>query len=95
MIYITCYYYNYRAIVPWRLFRATLHQVHPIHSPLEAVALKSTVDLTVNDHISVFEFDIFSRYLASLCSIVITIIIHSFIENGWVNNVHVNLGKYM
>lgn len=25
------------------------------------MALKSTIDLTVNDHISVFEFDIFSR----------------------------------
>ena len=50
-----------RAIIPWPLFKETLKQAHPIHSPLEAVALKSTIDLTVNDHISVFEFDIFSR----------------------------------
>ena len=51
----------HRAIVPWRLFRATLQEHHPIHSSLEAMALKSTIDLTVNDHISVFEFDIFTR----------------------------------
>ena len=53
--------YIHRAIVPWRLFRPTLHQVHPLRSPLEAVALKATIDLTVNDNISVFEFDIFTR----------------------------------
>ena len=51
-----------RAIVPWRLFRLTLHESHPILSSLEAMALKSTIDLTVNDHISVFEYDIFARY---------------------------------
>ena len=50
-----------RAIGPWRDFRQTLNEIHPIHSSLEAMALKSTIDLTVNDHISVFEFDIFSR----------------------------------
>ena len=54
-------FYVHRAIVPWRLFRPTLHQVHPLRSPLEAVALKATIDLTVNDNISVFEFDIFTR----------------------------------
>ena len=53
--------FHYRAIIPWPLFKETLKQAHPIHSPLEAVALKSTIDLTVNDHISVFEFDIFTR----------------------------------
>lgn len=47
--------------MPWRLFRQTLHECHPIHSSLEAMALKSTIDLTVNDHISVFEYDIFAR----------------------------------
>uniref|UniRef100_A0A8B9KZA6 E3 ubiquitin-protein ligase CBL n=1 Tax=Astyanax mexicanus TaxID=7994 RepID=A0A8B9KZA6_ASTMX len=33
----------------------------PISSGLEAMALKSTIDLTCNDYISVFEFDIFTR----------------------------------
>lgn len=50
-----------RTIVPWREFRQTLHQVHPISSGLEAMALKSTVDLTCNDYISNFEFDVFTR----------------------------------
>ncbi|CAI8053511.1 Transforming protein cbl, partial [Geodia barretti] len=50
-----------RAIVPWRDFRQTLTEAHPIQSSLEAMALKSTIDLTLNDHISIFEFDIFTR----------------------------------
>lgn len=54
-------HFNDRTIVPWREFRQTLHQVHPISSGLEAMALKSTVDLTCNDYISNFEFDVFTR----------------------------------
>lgn len=50
-----------RTIVPWRTFRQALHEFHPISSGLEAMALKSTIDLTCNDYISVFEFDIFTR----------------------------------
>ncbi|XP_076738201.1 E3 ubiquitin-protein ligase CBL-like [Maylandia zebra] len=50
-----------RTIVPWRTFRQALHEFHPISSSLEAMALKSTIDLTCNDYISVFEFDIFTR----------------------------------
>lgn len=47
--------------MPWKVFRLALHDIHPISSGLEAMALKSTVDLTCNDYISVFEFDIFTR----------------------------------
>uniref|UniRef100_H3AN31 E3 ubiquitin-protein ligase CBL n=1 Tax=Latimeria chalumnae TaxID=7897 RepID=H3AN31_LATCH len=50
-----------KTIVPWKVFRQCLHEVHPISSGLEAMALKSTIDLTCNDYISVFEFDIFTR----------------------------------
>ncbi|KAJ8368206.1 hypothetical protein SKAU_G00082340 [Synaphobranchus kaupii] len=50
-----------KTIVPWKVFRQALHEFHPISSGLEAMALKSTIDLTCNDHISVFEFDIFTR----------------------------------
>ncbi|XP_022361803.1 E3 ubiquitin-protein ligase CBL-B isoform X3 [Enhydra lutris kenyoni] len=50
-----------RTIVPWKVFRQCLHEVHQISSGLEAMALKSTIDLTCNDYISVFEFDIFTR----------------------------------
>ncbi|XP_077985021.1 E3 ubiquitin-protein ligase CBL-like [Glandiceps talaboti] len=50
-----------RIIVPWKLFRQMLHQDHPIQSNLEAMALKSTIDLTCNDFISNFEFDVFTR----------------------------------
>lgn len=47
--------------MPWKVFRQALHEFHPISSGLEAMALKSTIDLTCNDYISVFEFDIFTR----------------------------------
>ncbi|CAI9737920.1 E3 ubiquitin-protein ligase CBL-like isoform X1 [Octopus vulgaris] len=50
-----------KTIIPWKLFRVTLHETHSIGSPLEAMALKSTIDLTCNDYISVFEFDVFTR----------------------------------
>ncbi|KAJ8388339.1 hypothetical protein AAFF_G00134930 [Aldrovandia affinis] len=50
-----------KTIVPWKMFRQALHEFHPISSGLEAMALKSTIDLACNDYISVFEFDIFTR----------------------------------
>ncbi|MEQ2177611.1 hypothetical protein GOODEAATRI_005330, partial [Goodea atripinnis] len=50
-----------KTIVPWKVFRQSLHEFHNISSGLEAMALKSTIDLTCNDYISVFEFDIFTR----------------------------------
>lgn len=50
-----------RCIVQWNSFKAQLQSVHPFEDGMEAMALKSTVDLTCNDHISVFEFDIFTQ----------------------------------
>ncbi|CAG0918214.1 unnamed protein product [Notodromas monacha] len=50
-----------RTIVPWKVFRQTLNEVHEINLGLEAMALKSTIDLTCNDYISSFEFDVFTR----------------------------------
>lgn len=60
---ITFFFFSslHRTIVPWKVFRQCLHEVHQISSGLEAMALKSTIDLTCNDYISVFEFDIFTR----------------------------------
>uniref|UniRef100_A0A182Y0T5 E3 ubiquitin-protein ligase CBL n=1 Tax=Anopheles stephensi TaxID=30069 RepID=A0A182Y0T5_ANOST len=43
------------------MFRFELSLVHPISSGLEAMALKTTIDLTCNDYISNFEFDVFTR----------------------------------
>ncbi|KAK1169433.1 E3 ubiquitin-protein ligase CBL-B-like isoform X1 [Acipenser oxyrinchus oxyrinchus] len=54
-------FFGEKPIVPWKVFRQCLHEVHLISSGLEAMALKSTIDLTCNDYISVFEFDIFTR----------------------------------
>lgn len=49
--------------MPWKLFRAELSSIHPISSGLEAMALKTTIDLTCNDYISNFEFDVFTRFV--------------------------------
>ena len=49
--------------MPWKTFRAHLSEVHPISSGLEAMALKTTIDLTCNDYISNFEFDVFTRFV--------------------------------
>ncbi|XP_061484125.1 E3 ubiquitin-protein ligase CBL-B isoform X2 [Rhineura floridana] len=54
-------FFGDKTIVPWKVFRQCLHEVHLISSGLEAMALKSTIDLTCNDYISIFEFDIFTR----------------------------------
>jgi len=50
-----------RTTVSWKQFRQTLSTIHPISTGLEAMALKSTIDLTCNDYISNFEFDVFTR----------------------------------
>lgn len=50
-----------RCIVQWNIFKQQLRRVHYFEEGMEAMALKSTVDLTCNDHISIFEFDIFTR----------------------------------
>lgn len=57
-------HFGNRIIVPWKLFKFSLNQVHPMNdsnSSMEAMALKSTIDLTCNDYISSFEFDVFTR----------------------------------
>lgn len=45
----------------WNSFKEKLRNVHTFEDGMESMALKSTIDLTCNDHISVFEFDIFTR----------------------------------
>ncbi|KAK1155122.1 E3 ubiquitin-protein ligase CBL-like [Acipenser oxyrinchus oxyrinchus] len=50
-----------RSLVHWSCFQEQLCRVHFFQHGLESVALKSTIDLTCNDHVSAFEFDIFTR----------------------------------
>ncbi|VDN03237.1 unnamed protein product [Thelazia callipaeda] len=50
-----------KTTVPWFEFRVTLSKVHKLNAGLETLALKTTIDLTVNEHISNFEFDVFTR----------------------------------
>jgi E3 ubiquitin-protein ligase CBL len=71
---------HFSTLVPWKLFRAELSQVHPISSGLEAMALKTTIDLTCNDYISNFEFDVFTRFVNTflLSLLSLTIIMNFF-----------------
>ena len=49
-------------IVPWHSFKRELNRVHPLGDSFEdEIALKDTINLTQNEYISKFEFDIFSR----------------------------------
>ncbi|XP_030834171.1 E3 ubiquitin-protein ligase CBL isoform X3 [Strongylocentrotus purpuratus] len=50
-----------RTIVSWKIFRQALTEVHQVRSSMETFALKTTIDLTRNDYISNFEFDVFTR----------------------------------
>ncbi|XP_067928782.1 E3 ubiquitin-protein ligase CBL-like isoform X2 [Watersipora subatra] len=50
-----------RQIASWREFRMSIAEVHKISTQVEAMALKTTIDLTCNDYISCFEFDVFTR----------------------------------
>ncbi|XP_005463985.1 E3 ubiquitin-protein ligase CBL-C isoform X1 [Oreochromis niloticus] len=50
-----------KCIVQWNTFKEQLRSIHPFEEGMESMALKSTIDLTCNDHISVFEFDVFTR----------------------------------
>ncbi|XP_074836723.1 E3 ubiquitin-protein ligase CBL-C isoform X2 [Carettochelys insculpta] len=50
-----------RSLVPWAEFQAGLQQVHPVAPGPTAGALRATMDLTCSDHISIFEFDVFTR----------------------------------
>ncbi|BHF69309.1 hypothetical protein SprV_0301235300 [Sparganum proliferum] len=54
-------HFDYSPIVPWQLFQAALSESFHIDCRSELRALQSTIDLTCNDHVSVFEFDVFVR----------------------------------
>ena len=45
----------------WSEFIRNFKKVQPVRSAEEELALKTTVDLLENDHVSWFEFDIFTR----------------------------------
>ncbi|TFJ97217.1 kynurenine/alpha-aminoadipate aminotransferase, mitochondrial-like [Platysternon megacephalum] len=50
-----------RSLASWSEFQAGLQRVHPVAPGPMAAALRATMDLTCSDHVSIFEFDIFTR----------------------------------
>lgn len=69
----------FRCVVPWEKFvdeleKAFHHQLRD--SPLQLSLLKATVDLTGNDHVSNFEFDVFTRFV--IVSLVLILFLRLF-----------------
>uniref|UniRef100_A0A8C0ZL78 E3 ubiquitin-protein ligase CBL n=1 Tax=Castor canadensis TaxID=51338 RepID=A0A8C0ZL78_CASCN len=50
-----------RCVLPWAEFQSILCSCHPVEPGPAAQALCSTMDLTCSRHVSIFEFDIFTR----------------------------------
>ncbi|XP_053460246.1 E3 ubiquitin-protein ligase CBL-C isoform X2 [Nycticebus coucang] len=50
-----------RCMLPWAEFESLLCTCHPVEPGPTALALRSTIDLTCSGHVSIFEFDIFTR----------------------------------
>uniref|UniRef100_A0A915AV71 E3 ubiquitin-protein ligase CBL n=3 Tax=Parascaris TaxID=6254 RepID=A0A915AV71_PARUN len=59
-----------KTTVHWLEFRLALNKVHKLNTGLETLALKSTIDLTVNEYISNFEFDVFTRLFQPWCTLL-------------------------
>jgi hypothetical protein len=53
--------FNERIIVSWKEFEIKLNRVHSISSPSESDLIRETIQLTKSRHVSIFEFDIFTR----------------------------------
>uniref|UniRef100_A0A2K6KQP6 E3 ubiquitin-protein ligase CBL n=1 Tax=Rhinopithecus bieti TaxID=61621 RepID=A0A2K6KQP6_RHIBE len=50
-----------RCVLPWAEFESLLGTCHPVEPGCTALALRTTIDLTCSGHVSIFEFDIFTR----------------------------------
>ncbi|XP_011366394.2 E3 ubiquitin-protein ligase CBL-C [Pteropus vampyrus] len=50
-----------QCVLPWAEFESLLCTCHPVEPGSTALALRSTIDLTCSGHVSIFEFDIFTR----------------------------------
>nr|XP_030729839.1 E3 ubiquitin-protein ligase CBL-C isoform X2 [Globicephala melas] len=50
-----------RCVLPWAEFELLLCLCHPVEPGCTTLALRSTIDLTCSGHVSMFEFDIFTR----------------------------------
>lgn len=50
-----------RCVLPWAEFQSLLCARHPVEPGPTMQALRSTLDLTCSGHVSVFEFDVFTR----------------------------------
>uniref|UniRef100_A0A8C9KA70 E3 ubiquitin-protein ligase CBL n=1 Tax=Panthera tigris altaica TaxID=74533 RepID=A0A8C9KA70_PANTA len=50
-----------RCVLTWTEFESILCTCHPVESGSTGLALRSTINLTCSGHVSIFEFDIFTR----------------------------------
>ncbi|XP_072464052.1 E3 ubiquitin-protein ligase CBL-C isoform X2 [Notamacropus eugenii] len=59
-----------RCVIVWEEFEKLLSSHHPVKPGAMAQALKSTIDLTVSGHVSIFEFDVFTRLFQPWASLL-------------------------
>uniref|UniRef100_A0A7E4VMB4 E3 ubiquitin-protein ligase CBL n=1 Tax=Panagrellus redivivus TaxID=6233 RepID=A0A7E4VMB4_PANRE len=59
-----------RALVPWEEFREEFGRVHKLKVGSQTHALLQTIDLTKNNYISAFEFDVFTRLFHPWATII-------------------------
>jgi len=54
-------HFQNRTLIPWEEFRTEISKVHKLQIGVQTSALLQTIDLTRNEYISNFEFDVFTR----------------------------------
>ncbi|KAE9551254.1 hypothetical protein FO519_005538 [Halicephalobus sp. NKZ332] len=54
-------HFQNRTLIPWEEFRTEISKVHKLQVGVQTSALLQTIDLTRNEYISNFEFDVFTR----------------------------------
>ena len=61
VIFYSFVWRSFRTLIPWEEFRTEISKVHKLQVGVQTSALLQTIDLTRNEYISNFEFDVFTR----------------------------------
>lgn len=68
-----------RVIVGWREFELKLNRVHQISNQLELNSLRETIQLTKTKYVTIFEFDIFTRFETHYICFCLILLINYFL----------------
>uniref|UniRef100_A0A1I8HMT2 E3 ubiquitin-protein ligase CBL n=1 Tax=Macrostomum lignano TaxID=282301 RepID=A0A1I8HMT2_9PLAT len=82
-----------RVLVPWHEFQFRFGSEHCISSFEEAQSLKRDIDITLNDYVSKFEFDVFTRLFMPWSNILNTWKMLAVKHPGYVNMTYEEVKK--